>query len=377
MFSPVDFTVLENTVVKSKKIRIYPKSNLNRYLGLSRYWFNKAVEYLKQPDTKAYLPEVRKIRHNDHPEWAFDCPQRIREHAIADACRAVKNAKQKFLNGEGFQEVKFRSKKHPKQSFGLDKISLHENFIFKPYKYRKEFYASEDFNSALEGSRIIRKNGRWFLILPQKVPVKTPKNQRLGSVSLDPGVRTFMSIYSPEVSGKLGEGDFKRIYRLCLIMDKLIGKMTKASCKARRGMRKALQRLRWKIRDLIDELHKKIAYFLVTRFDKIYLPSFETSEMVTKLRSKTARSMLTFGHYRFKKYLEFKGEEYSCEIISDANEAYTSKTCSYCGQVHNIGSKRQLECRCGAIVDRDLNGARGIYLRAVVVTPYLEADSIC
>jgi|GEM_PF-3402274 predicted site-specific integrase-resolvase len=40
----------------------------------------------------------------------------------------------------------------------------------------------------------------------------------------------------------------------------------------------------------------------------------------------------------------------------------------YCGTIHKIGSKKRLKCQCGATVDRDLNGARGIFLRALSVT---------
>jgi len=56
--------------------------------------------------------------------------------------------------------------------------------------------------------------------------------------------------------------------------------------------------------------------------------------------------------------------------VIEVNEAYTSKTCSYCGNIQNIGSKKVMKClSCGATVDRDLNGARGIYLRALAASP--------
>ena len=137
-----------------------------------------------------------------------------------------------------------------------------------------------------------------------------------------------------------------------------------ATPKSRRSLRRVSQRLRWKIKDLISDIHHKLAFFLVTNFDKILIPSFETSTMVTKLRSKTARSMLTWAHYRFKTFLKFKAREYSAEVV-EVNESYTSKTCSYCGQMQNIGSKKILKCSCGANVDRDYNGARGIYLKNI------------
>ena len=377
-FSPVDFTVSENTVIKSKKIRIYPKNpqQVRKWFGLSRYWYNKTVEYLKQEGTKASLYDVRKILQDTskHEAWAFDCPQRIREHAMSDACDAVKNAKAKFLKTKEFQDVSFKRKKG-KQSFRFDKQSLKDDFIFSQKNMRTYFYATEGFKTELEGTEVCYENGRYFLIVPIRTQIKKPDNQRLEFVSLDPGVRTFISYFSPEVSGKLGEGDFNRIYRLCRHVDRLISKRTKAKCKAKRNIRKAIDRIKWKIQDLVSELHHKIAYFLVTRFETIYLPTFETSQMATKLTSKTARNMLTFRHYEFKQFLKFKAKEYSATVI-DCCEAYTSKTCSFCGKIHNMGSKKILKCSCGITVDRDLNGARGILLRALAVTPRQKKSAI-
>jgi putative transposase len=130
--------------------------------------------------------------------------------------------------------------------------------------------------------------------------------------------------------------------------------------------------MRWKIKDLISEIHNKTALFLCRTFEIIVLPTFETSQMVTKLRSKTARAMLTWAHYRFSQILENKSKEYSCRLVRIC-EAYTSKTCSKCGHINNVGSKKVLKCsNCGIEIDRDYNGARGIYLRALVDTPYIS-----
>ena len=132
-------------------------------------------------------------------------------------------------------------------------------------------------------------------------------------------------------------------------------------------MRQAESRIRQKIKDLINEVHHKTAYFLCSLFDVIIIPHFETSQMVTKLRSKTARAMLTWAHYRFKEFLKHKAKQmYS--VVVETSEAYTSKTCSWCGKIHNIGSKKTMSCTCGSVIDRDVNGARGIFLRALTDT---------
>jgi putative transposase len=338
---------------------------------LHRFWFNRTVDYLKQPDTKASLYSVRKIVQSgaDIPDWAMDCPQRIREHAMSDACEAVKNAKRKSKQQKTPNFVAYQTKRDSAQRFGFDSVSLKENFVFGR-ENRIDFTASESFTVEMEGTRCKNDNRRWYLIVPNRVKIKQPETKRLHMVALDPGVRTFMAYYSPEMTGMLGNGDFNRIYRLCIALDRLIGKCAKAKARKAQRLKKAILRARFRIKNLVDDLHKKSAHFFATRFDVVLLPHFEVSKMVQrkirKISNKSVRSMLTWSHYRFSQALKSTAEKYSCTVI-EVNEAYTSKTCSYCGTIHDIGSKKEMKC-CGTAFDRDLNGARGIMLRALRAT---------
>lgn len=295
---------------------------------------------------------------------------------MADACEAVRNAKAKFRVVGTFQEVSFRSKRDTVQRFGFDRCSLKESFVFSGNSHRIHFHSTESFSTEMEGTSVVYEDGRWFLVIPGKRPVLVPETQRNGIVALDPGVRTFLTYYSEALHGKIGEGDFKNIYRLCKSLDDLQSKISNAKCKVKRRMKKAAGRIRWKIYNLIEDLHKKSAHWLVKTFDVIMLPLFKTSGMVSKLRSKTARSMLTFAHFRFKSFLKAKAEEYSC-LVLEPSEAWTSRTCSYCGKIQNIGSKKVMKCDCGAVVCRDHNAARGYFLRSLGATPSLSASLGC
>jgi transposase len=51
----------------------------------------------------------------------------------------------------------------------------------------------------------------------------------------------------------------------------------------------------------------------------------------------------------------------------------TSKTVSWTGEIKKIGGSRIIEDADGNRMDRDLNGARGIFLRALVDTPWLKS----
>ena len=121
---------------------------------------------------------------------------------------------------------------------------------------------------------------------------------------------------------------------------------------------------------------RRVARFLVDNFDIILLPTFETSEMAKKtkrrIRAKSVRQMLGLAHYRFKQFLKHKAFE-TGKIVLDVCEAYTSKTVSWTGEIVSVGGSRTIKSKIdGRTMDRDLNGARGIFLRAVVDTPLLR-----
>jgi len=111
-------------------------------------------------------------------------------------------------------------------------------------------------------------------------------------VSLDPGIRSFITFYSLEHSGHLGKGDFSRIQRLCSHLDNLISKrdLTKNKQK-RRSLTKASRKMRAKIKNLITEIHHKTAKFLTDNFDVILLPTFETNKCLIKQVARFAKKV--------------------------------------------------------------------------------------
>ncbi|MDJ0544659.1 MAG: transposase, partial [Microcystis sp. M53601_WE4] len=116
-------------------------------------------------------------------------------------------------------------------------------------------------------------------------------------------------------------------------------------------------------------------HYLTKNYGMILLPTFETSEMTKKnkrkIRTKTARQMLTWSHYRFKQVLKNKAELSGCQVV-DVTEEFTSKTCTKCGHVHQkLGGSKVFKCpECGHTLNRDFNGALGIMLKALSDTTF-------
>jgi putative transposase len=82
--------------------------------------------------------------------------------------------------------------------------------------------------------------------------------------------------------------------------------------------------------------------------------------------SKNVKYVLSMqSHYRFKEYLKAKAKEYKTTIY-DADESYTSMTCTKCGdQSKEYNKDRIKQCKCGYKIDRDCNGSRNILLKCL------------
>jgi putative transposase len=74
-----------------------------------------------------------------------------------------------------------------------------------------------------------------------------------GIIALDPGVRCFQTGFDGYRFLEFGKGDMGRLARLCQYLDDLMSRISRASRRKRQSMRKAAQRMRNRIRNLIDE----------------------------------------------------------------------------------------------------------------------------
>ncbi len=379
MATVVECTASEATARRSRKIRLFLKPEqkvlIEQWFGVSRYVYNVTIKYLQQPNTKANWMSIKTDILNGLPDWAKPVPFQIKSIAIKDACAAVKKAKADFKKTGKICSCKFRSRKDTKQSLYIPKSAIGPTGIYHTKLGRTKL--KEALTKDFSDGRLTLAYGEYYIVVSEEVQPRQTDNQGR-VVALDPGVRTFMTFFSESSYGWLGNDSNLLIQKLCFKLDKLSSRMSKTNSRQRKRLKKAADRLKSKIQHLVKELHHKTAKFLVDNFDVILLPSFESSQMVSKsrrkIRSKTARQMLTLSHYQFKKHLEWKAWEQGKVALTSINEAYTSKTISWTGEVKKIGGSRTIKDSDRNQMNRDLNGARGIFLRASVDTPWLRSN---
>lgn len=123
--------------------------------------------------------------------------------------------------------------------------------------------------------------------------------------------------------------------------------------------------------DLRRDMEYKTINLLCKEADVISIPTFDVNSMAQKRPggklSKCERIRLRcWGHGLFKLRLINKAHELGKKVLV-VSEHYTSKTCGGCGQMDpHLGSSKTFACQqCASVMDRDLNGARNILLRAM------------
>ncbi len=349
---------------------------IKQWLGIARFVYNQTIELLSDGTVKANWKAIKGDILNNLPLWCKATPYQIKSIAIKDACKAVSNAKIKFIHTGVLNRCSFKSRKDPKQSCYIPSSAVKDLGIYPTILGEVKF--TESLPKNFGDCRLVNAYGDYYLTLPvESLKHQTEKQGRV--VALDPGIRTFLTFFSENSFGWLGDKANKKIQKLCFKLDDLCSAISKSTLPLKRRLKKAANRIRAKIKNLVDELHKKTAKFLVDNFDVILLPTFETSQMAKKgkrrIRSKSVRQMLTLSHYKFKEFIKHKAYEYN-KVVLDVNEAYTSKTVSWSGEiVKNLGGSRIIKSpSTGLKMDRDLNGARGIFLRALVDTPWLREN---
>lgn len=119
---------------------------------------------------------------------------------------------------------------------------------------------------------------------------------------------------------------------------------------------RAVQQQHQHIANCRKDLLNKLANDLVVRYDRIAIEDLQISNMVRNHR--LSKSILDAGWGHFRQQLVSKAE-YAGKLVVAVAPAYTSQTCSQCGQVFEslTLAERWVQCECGLSLDRDHTAA--------------------
>lgn len=122
-------------------------------------------------------------------------------------------------------------------------------------------------------------------------------------------------------------------------------------------------RIHAKITDSRKDFLHKLTTRLVREFDFIGIEDLNVSGMM-KNRC-LSKAVADAGMFELKRQLEYKAAWYGKEVVQVSRWEPTTKTCSACGQLHDMPlSERVMSCDCGLTMDRDHNAAINVLAAA-------------
>jgi transposase len=204
------------------------------------------------------------------------------------------------------------------------------------------------------------KNGKfYFLLKKKKLKIKQHQIRQQKVIALDPGHRSFMSGLSNDHLIEIGNKVDKKIKKELLKIDKI------KSLKIKNKRRKLLKREK-DLKNYINNLHWQVVNYLTNSYNHILLGNYSTKSMVQNKETNKINKRIgsTLSFYQFKEKLIYKCILKSCNF-SLIDEYNTTKACSNCSTLNNIGSSKEYNCEnCNQRYSRDLNSSKNILLKA-------------
>jgi len=259
------------------------------------------------------------------------------------------------------------------------KVNIFKNWKLDDNYYLRKIKIKDHLPENFCGSSLSYHNvlDKYYLNVPYNVNKKFNESNDL--CAIDQGVVTPFVVYSPNYTSEIGSNCYKLLLKKCIEVDIIKSRMDRkeyyikkdgnktyysVNSKRKKQLRKALHRKLTKIKNMKNELHNKTISHLTSNFCGVILPPFEIQEMAGNLHSKVARSMYNLSFYKFKTKLKAKAKEMNVNVY-EFTEPYTSQTCGNCGLLNkDLGNSRLFSCKsCNLKIDRDINGARNIFLR--------------
>lgn len=304
-------------------------------------------------------------------DWELNTPKEIRAGAVNDVCKAYKTGFENLKQGNiRHFRLGFRKKRNPKKTILIQKnlisvkngeISIAPKFtngqcIFQMGKKTFKKHRNIEVNHDV---RLVKEHNKYWLHIPVKVDVK-PKQVPESYCGIDPGVKTFMTLFTD--SGLI---EYKQDHS---ILDKLNNKIDKLKSLRRHGIKKKIVKLEQTKTNVVDEIHWKTINDILQTNDVIFYGDIKSHSIVKDNQNHVLnRNMNDLKFYKFKKKLEYKCSVEN-KLLYIVPENHTTKCCSSCGNIYEIGLSRVYNCsKCGLVMGRDINSGKNILMKGIVL----------
>lgn len=346
--------------MRTYKYRLYPNTeqqsklwrNANKLNWLYNYFLNQKIDAYKSEKKNIKRFELQSqlplLKQND-PDL-----EKIHSQVLQGVCKRLDQAYKDFFKRGNTGFPKFRSCRnfygicYPQSGYYIT------NNIFKTKEYGKiTFIKHRDIKGNIKTVYVTTKNDKWYLCITTNF--EESKAEEKTEIGIDVGLKDLVVT---------SDGKHIKNVTHSKYFDKQISKIQSRADRKKKGSRswKFLTKVKQRLYDAkvrkISDFQHKVSKRLSSKYDTIYAEDLNTKKMSEGKWRNLNKAVRNARLATFLNYLSYKAKN-----LILVNPKNTSKTCNFCGYIHeNLKlSDRKIKCICGKEYDRDENAAKNIY----------------
>jgi transposase len=227
-----------------------------------------------------------------------------------------------------------------------------------------------------------KRVNRFYLVMLRNIEPardRDPSFQSKKTVSLDPGIKTVQTFYSPDgTHGTFLDGyetyvdaKIELLRKLHARLESIKDMRCQKKYRATRSTQRRVRRTHFKLSKWMDNQHYFIINELFREWDIVVFPVLNVSRIIRQkgrcFGTLMALRLSCISHYKLRMRCKDRAETLEGKYVIEVGEPGTSRTCGHCGHWHQgLGGSRVFRCpKCQVEIDRDVNGARNNLLATI------------
>ena len=370
--------IKNKSIIKCNKIILEPnkeqKITLLKWLKSVRIMYNKTINYIKNQYKTTNkctfsfktLRMILKTKKNKLIN-IYGTPTHIIDSGIKLASTSYKSAFTNYKN----RNIRYFNIRYLKSTKKTNIMNIEQQYLNKtticPTKLGKILLNRSNINyDKIKNDCTLHycsDTDRFTLLIPEEIKCADKKHDN-SFISIDPGVRTFLTCMSDDKKMEICTKGYNEINKYLNKID------NKQAIENKKKREERLKKLRKKLRNKITDLHwKSINYLINQNKHTIAIGNWSTKRCVSKkgsLNNRLKKVMMSLSYYKFLQKLDYKCKQQNINL-KIVDESYTSILCSKCGKENKeLGSSKKFDCKkCNFKHDRDMNACRNILIKSL------------
>jgi putative transposase len=331
--------------------------------GVSMWVNNTAFANGEKTPTAMTLHRELNVLKKTELSWMYDISKCAPQEALYNLDNAFAHFFRRLKERRAGKKVKLGFPKHKTKKKGIGSfrltgtIHVFERSIQLPrlglLRLKERGYLPTTGVHILSVT-VSEKGGRWFVSLQVEMELPDPVPEVKPVVGVDLGINRMAQVSDGSYfeNPRALKRNLTRLKRL----HRMVSRRQKGSANRRKAV-KQLSKAYSRVGNIRRNALHQATSSLAKSKSAIVLEDLHVSGMMKNHR--LAQAIADVGMYEFKRQLLYKGQWYGCQVLLADRFYPSTKRCSTCGEVQEIGLKeRQYHCPvCGLKIDRDLNAA--------------------